>query len=365
MTCSNPHCKHEFCWICRNDWKLHNTETGGFFRCNRWVEQKEHEGHSDVPTDQTAALSALEDATTDPNVMAVTYGTAIHASRVLHKKSREVARFIHHYQRWSAHADSAELERSMSESVSTRLAPVVLEAIKFNGKPFFNFGGTGLSFVHGAFVELYECRSLLQHSYAFSFFRYGAGSKVYKQTRRRLAEKVAFEQLQSELELLTEQMSDVVARAHLRATQSQILFLTASASERRCEFSNLLFSILNKERKETMVNEIKLESQNGNRLQIALETLPMAGTSYRGSLSDGVRLVLAAEPTNLFSSDANDLEAAIRASLGDLRVPVDNEQEESNDSDAGARDWACTACTYVNTESRRCAMCNTTRTSYL
>lgn len=29
MTCSNPNCKHEFCWICRNDWKLHNTETGG------------------------------------------------------------------------------------------------------------------------------------------------------------------------------------------------------------------------------------------------------------------------------------------------------------------------------------------------
>jgi len=29
MTCSNPHCQYEFCWICRKDWKLHNTETGG------------------------------------------------------------------------------------------------------------------------------------------------------------------------------------------------------------------------------------------------------------------------------------------------------------------------------------------------
>lgn len=32
MTCSNPHCKHEFCWICRNDWKKHNSETGGMLR---------------------------------------------------------------------------------------------------------------------------------------------------------------------------------------------------------------------------------------------------------------------------------------------------------------------------------------------
>jgi hypothetical protein len=29
MVCSNPRCKHEFCWICRNDWSLHNTQTGG------------------------------------------------------------------------------------------------------------------------------------------------------------------------------------------------------------------------------------------------------------------------------------------------------------------------------------------------
>jgi Zinc finger, C3HC4 type (RING finger)/Ankyrin repeat len=32
MICSNPRCKHEFCWICRNDWSLHNTQTGGTCR---------------------------------------------------------------------------------------------------------------------------------------------------------------------------------------------------------------------------------------------------------------------------------------------------------------------------------------------
>merc|ERR1712176_47550 len=36
MVCHS--CRHEFCWICRQDWKLHSTDTGGFFRCNIWKE---------------------------------------------------------------------------------------------------------------------------------------------------------------------------------------------------------------------------------------------------------------------------------------------------------------------------------------
>lgn len=34
MTCKV--CKHGFCWLCLADWKLHNTDTGGFFNCNRY-----------------------------------------------------------------------------------------------------------------------------------------------------------------------------------------------------------------------------------------------------------------------------------------------------------------------------------------
>ena len=28
-------CKHEFCWVCMEPWKIHNSETGGYFRYYR------------------------------------------------------------------------------------------------------------------------------------------------------------------------------------------------------------------------------------------------------------------------------------------------------------------------------------------
>lgn len=33
MTCQR--CRHEFCWMCQGEWKLHSNATGGYFRCNR------------------------------------------------------------------------------------------------------------------------------------------------------------------------------------------------------------------------------------------------------------------------------------------------------------------------------------------
>jgi ariadne-1 len=37
MTCR---CKHEFCWLCLGSWKKHGSETGGFFKCNIYREDK-------------------------------------------------------------------------------------------------------------------------------------------------------------------------------------------------------------------------------------------------------------------------------------------------------------------------------------
>lgn len=39
MTCE--HCHFQFCWLCLCDWSIHGEETGGFFHCNRIVEQIE------------------------------------------------------------------------------------------------------------------------------------------------------------------------------------------------------------------------------------------------------------------------------------------------------------------------------------
>ena len=38
MTCQRVTCRHEFCWICLERWDRHGTNTGGYYRCNRFNE---------------------------------------------------------------------------------------------------------------------------------------------------------------------------------------------------------------------------------------------------------------------------------------------------------------------------------------
>eukprot|EP00611_Tribonema_gayanum_P000829 TRINITY_DN10622_c0_g1_i3.p1 TRINITY_DN10622_c0_g1~~TRINITY_DN10622_c0_g1_i3.p1 ORF type:complete len:409 (-),score=143.46 TRINITY_DN10622_c0_g1_i3:34-1260(-) len=45
MTCRQ--CKYEFCWICMGAWTDHGTNTGGFYKCNRYASEAT-EGMSDV-----------------------------------------------------------------------------------------------------------------------------------------------------------------------------------------------------------------------------------------------------------------------------------------------------------------------------
>lgn len=211
----------------------------GFFRCNRWIDQKEHDFYDPNHPDPASATEPTNEDLMDPSTMAFTYGTAMHETFVTTLRSREMGRFLHHYRRWGAHKESAELERQMKDSVCKRLTPVVQAAAAFSNDPNL-FGGRGISFIHGAFFELLECRSMLQHSYAFSYLRYQNISKQTSMMRRRLvAERMVLEERQGELEMITEQISDVVARSHLRATQSQIQFLTAAAVEKRKDFTDV------------------------------------------------------------------------------------------------------------------------------
>lgn len=142
MTCTNAHCRHEFCWICRKEWSLHNSKTGGFYRCNRWQDEDEGDnGHElyDAPPPRPPRPEGdgNEEEPQDG------YGTALHASIVASKRSSEMNRFLHHYNRWSAHSESAELEQKMANSVYLRLASVVDAAIDYSGSSDFNFGGKG------------------------------------------------------------------------------------------------------------------------------------------------------------------------------------------------------------------------------
>lgn len=290
----------------------------------------------------------------------------MHETRIAGRRARQMQRFLHHYQRYFAHAESAELEKKMGGTVCTRLAPVVDAAIQFDASPGFNFGGIGLSFVHAAFTELLECRSVLQHSYVFSYFRYKSiNPKIYRLAKRLLKEKVAFEQTQAELEMMAEQMSNVVARAHLRATRAQITFLTATSADKRKEFSNLMLNLLNEERKEER-SEAGDESEKEKAFQglhrAILNGSRVTGFANVGRSANGTSS--SRETSRASSEDNKAIEQALKASLEEFIANTGSRDVLNIDGDTNedqGMDWPCSACTYMNNAGNHCAICGTPR----
>jgi len=404
MTCTNHSCRHEFCWICRKDWKLHNSETGGFFRCNRWQEDSEDHEYYDTPpptaTEQQTEDSQLptEERSDAPHLVDQGYGSAMHSARSAWKKSRTMARFLHHYRRWIAHSESAALERHMADTACSRLAPVIEAAIEFSGFSDFNFGGKGLAFVHSAFAELLQCRSLLQHSYAFAFTRYPSAStfRNNREYKAREREKGTFEQLQSELETLSEQLSDIVARSHLRATQSQIMFLTSTSAEKRREFTVLLISILDEARKEEKkekedkargIHSSQPSSGSGRYPARPWDVDPMAPPWRRQTIGEplnadtfpvtnlppfvapGIGGLHTLGGRGVNRDDGDDaIERVLHASMRGLMTQrstaheiYDGQDFNSSASERWTANWDCRLCTYMNSHGRFCAMCGTPR----
>lgn len=155
---------------------------------------------------------------------------------------------------------------------------------------------------------------------------------------------------------MTEQMSDIVARAHLRATQMQIMFLTAGAAEKRTEFTNLMFSILNEEQKEHAMDKAEKVSKSPrsspNRGRVSSTRRYRHGApSPLGALGRVVDDSWSPDNDNVVDNDP------IRSTLDEFltqAAALDPQQRAEN----ATRMWACSACTYMNTNPGfRCAMC--------
>jgi hypothetical protein len=94
------------------DWSLHNSATGGFFQCNRFVsEASGANGGADAEDVQTQYLSQFMDE----------YGNAQAESMRRKKHTQRVARFIHHFTRFQAHWDSQRMEKRMHKDTIARI----------------------------------------------------------------------------------------------------------------------------------------------------------------------------------------------------------------------------------------------------
>jgi len=156
MTCR--HCKHEFCWLCKGDWKDHGTATGGYYSCNRYEEAKKK-------------------------------GNCSEEERKAADAKNELQKYLHFYQRFDNHHKAREFAIKSLPKIQSRMKN--LQELKGGG---FN----DVAFLEKAVETVIECRKLLQWTYAMGYYM-ESGTK----------EKLLFEHLQEDLEKHTEHLHEL------------------------------------------------------------------------------------------------------------------------------------------------------------
>jgi hypothetical protein len=399
----------------------------GYFLCNRWAEDEEPaDGPPSVsastelvPTSppisataelDTAAASTLLTNLVEENLILPTipmdpqqpinnlnshmYGTSMYTARTTREQAKRMARFIFYYGRWTAQQESSLLEAKIASTLDVRLQKMLAIALKESEYISLDVPSEVCAFVHDAFDELRECRSVLQHSYAYAFFRFAPQSDSSRDI-----EKLMFEHWQSELETIVEQLSNAVARSHLRASRAQIVQLSQAAAQRRIEFSIHIISVRHEEAlKDKRIGRLSnyqdadssLRQESPAAVRDEDESAPTLGlrqqysvggddSSGRG-LAEILERVLQLERTDtVMNSGSHDDDSSFGLLVeNDYFVLAQAEEEvqlqralEASMSDmideGNVTTWVCPNCTYLNSTSSRstepiCALCSLRQT---
>ncbi|CAF0746280.1 unnamed protein product [Didymodactylos carnosus] len=146
MTCRKAGCNHEFCWLCFGDWKDHANHN-----CNRFI----------------------EDETTKKQENA----------------RSELKRYLHYYERYINHFQSAALENKLLEKIQERIEAMQRQKKSYADQQTFLL----------AYNCLKECRHTLMFTYPFAFYLYPTNqSQVFEDNQSNL--ETAIEELTGLLE---------------------------------------------------------------------------------------------------------------------------------------------------------------------
>ncbi|KAK8050151.1 IBR domain-containing protein [Apiospora phragmitis] len=148
MTCRK--CKHEFCWMCMGLWSEHGTS---WYNCNRFEEKS----GTDARDAQAKSRVSLE-------------------------------RYLHYYNRYANHEQSARLDKDMY----TKTEKKMVQLQSASGMSWIE-----VQYLNSASQALQTCRQTLKWTYAFAFYL----------ARNNLTE--IFEDNQKDLELAVENLSEM------------------------------------------------------------------------------------------------------------------------------------------------------------
>ncbi|KAF7357948.1 RBR-type E3 ubiquitin transferase [Mycena venus] len=121
MTCKK--CKHEFCWVCMGPWSEHGT---AWYSCNRYDEK----GGVDARDSQSKSRASLE-------------------------------RYLHYYNRWANHEQSAKLALDLFAKTEKKMEEMQITS---------TLTWIEVQFMKKAVEELDKCRMTLKWTYAMAYY---------------------------------------------------------------------------------------------------------------------------------------------------------------------------------------------------
>ncbi|XP_033856457.3 ankyrin repeat and IBR domain-containing protein 1-like isoform X2 [Acipenser ruthenus] len=189
MQCAK--CKYDFCWICLEEWKKHSSSTGGYYRCTRYE-----------------VIQQVEEQSKEITVEA----------EKQHKTFQELDRFMHYYTRYKNHEHSYQLEQRLLKTAKEKMEQL---SRALSGAE----GGPDTTFIEDAVRELLKTRRILRCSYPYGFFLEPKSTK-----------KEIFELMQTDLEMVTEDLAQKVNRPYLRTPRHKIIRAACLVQQKRREF---------------------------------------------------------------------------------------------------------------------------------
>ncbi|XP_059909835.1 ankyrin repeat and IBR domain-containing protein 1-like isoform X1 [Gadus macrocephalus] len=190
MQCAK--CKYDFCWICLEEWKKHSSSTGGYYRCTRYE-----------------VIQQVEEQSKDMTVEA----------EKKHKSFQELDRFMHYFTRFKNHEHSYQLEHRLLKTAKDKMEQLSRALCSKEGGP------PDTTFIEAAVLELLKTRRILKCSYPYGFF-----------LEPRSTKKEIYELMQTDLEMVTEDLAQKVNRPYLRTPRHRILRAACLVQQKRQEF---------------------------------------------------------------------------------------------------------------------------------
>ncbi|RVE66474.1 hypothetical protein OJAV_G00107920 [Oryzias javanicus] len=190
MQCAK--CKYDFCWICLEEWKKHSSSTGGYYRCTRYE-----------------VIQQLEEQSKEMTVEA----------EKKHKSFQELDRFMHYYTRFKNHEHSYKLEQKLLKTAKEKMVQLSKAFISREGTP------PDTRFIEDGVTELLKTRRVLKCSYPYGFF-----------LQQGSTQKEIFELMQTDLEMVVEDLAQKVNRPYLRTPRHKIISAARLVQQKRQEF---------------------------------------------------------------------------------------------------------------------------------